>query len=441
MVFSASHSEEEPDENKFLNYRSSIALVIANTIGTGIFTTSGFALSDLGNRGFVMLAWLTGGIYALAGVTVYADLARKYPETGGEYLLLRHLVHPALGTVAGWISLIAGFTSPISAAALGAELYFLRITGTSSNAPWMASGLIIALGAIHAFAPQKGVVLQNFAVLIKIVCMLVFIGFGAPVVAAEIWQPSERSIADLSPLAFAVSLTWISYAYSGWNAAVYVAGDVKGGGQVVERALYAGTLLVIALYLGVSAVILYGAPVDQLRGVAESGAVAARALGGPKAEQALSALIGLALVTSASSMLVCGPRVYAQMAKGGVLPRVLAKLTGIHPRIASLTQASLCLIVIWVAQLREILEFVGVTLSLSAGAVVAGWLKEELKTKPSEFRFFELAAAVFFLIVTVGIVISSLLLRPMSVIASTGLILIGLVAHVIGNRRSNLIHP
>ena len=122
---------EDRGRRALLGYRGAIALVIANTIGTGVFTTSGFALADLGEPAFVMLAWLVGGVYALAGVTVYADLAIKYPESGGEYAFLRNTLHPALGTVAGWISLVAGFTAPIAAAALGAELYLSRALGVA----------------------------------------------------------------------------------------------------------------------------------------------------------------------------------------------------------------------------------------------------------------------------------------------------------------------
>ena len=173
-------------------------------------------------------------------------------------------------TVAGWISLVAGFAAPIAAAALGAELYFSRVLGLNLGAPSIATAIVFGLGLLHAAAPEKGVTFQNVAVLIKVSVIIAFIAFCAPATVAEIAAAPPPSAGTFSLLAFAGSLVWISYAYSGWNAAVYVTREVDGGCATVKRALYAGTLLVIALYIGVSAVILYGAPQEELRGVAES---------------------------------------------------------------------------------------------------------------------------------------------------------------------------
>lgn len=426
-------THEPAPRERLLDERGAIALVVANTIGTGVFTTTGFALADLGAPGLVLAAWLIGGLYALAGVAIYADLAARYPQSGGEYAFLRHTLHPALGTAAGWVSLVAGFTSPIAAAALGAQLYFARVVSAPSTAPWVASLLIVGLGLTHAFAPRAGVQLQNVAVAIKVLAIAIFIAFGAPHVVRGIGGAAAPGGAPFSLLAFGGSLVWISYAYSGWNAAVYVTSDVEGGGAAVRRALYAGTVLVIALYLGVSAAILYSAPIDALAGVAESGAVAARALGGVQAERGLSALIALALVTSASSMLISGPRVYAQMARDGALPAIFGRLHGDHPRTAILAQAAVCLVVIWSAGLRDLLEFVGVTLSLSAAAVVVGWLKQEF-ARPSRPRSTLLGAAIIFLAATAAIAVAAVVMRPGSALAALILVAFGLCAHYAGAR-------
>lgn len=417
-----------------LDYRGAIALVIANTIGTGVFTTSGFALADLGSPAYVMLAWLVGGIYALCGVAIYADLAARFPQSGGEYAFLRETLHPALGTVSGWISLVAGFTSPIAAAALGAQLYLARVIAINTSIPWVATLLILLLGVLHAVTPKVGVRFQNLAVLIKVIAIVVFIVFAVPHVSDAIVAAPVIEANNFSLIAFAGSLVWISFAYSGWNAAVYVTNEVDGGGATVKRALYTGTGLVIVLYLGVSAVILYGAPPLEIRGVAESGAAAARALGGVDAEQALSGLIALALVTSASSMLLSGPRVYAQMAKDGALPKFMGHLHGEHPRIAVLAQTLFCVMVVWSAGLRELLEFTGVMLSLSAGAVVIGWLKQQFDNPAPSFRYFQLIAAFIFLAATIGIAVAALTMRPGSALAAVVLIGFGLLVHYGANR-------
>lgn len=426
-----------PKTAALLDYRGAIALVIANTIGTGVFTTSGFALADLGSPALVMLAWLIGGVYALCGVAIYADLAERFPQSGGEYAFLRHTLHPALGTVAGWVSLVAGFTLPIAAAALGAQLYLSRVFPIHLDKPWIATILVLFLGVLHAAVPKTGVRFQNHAVFIKVLAILVFIAFGLPhVTQAIITAPTSAPASNsFSIITFAGSLVWISFAYSGWNAAVYVTSEIEGGGATVKRALYTGTLLVIVLYLGVSAVILYSTPQVELLGVTESGAAAARALGGVAAEQALSTLIALALVTSASSMLLSGPRVYTQMARDGVLPAILGRLHGEHPRIALLAQAALCLVVVWSAGLRDLLEFAGVMLSICAGAVIIGWLRQECIAPAKTLRIFHLCAALIFLTATLGIAISALIMHPHSILAAIALICLGLAAHYWGRRK------
>src|SRR3974377_801627 len=239
---------KSPHKSRLLNYRSAIALVIANTIGTGVFTTSGFALADLGDPAFVMLAWLVGGLYALAGVIIYSELANRYPESGGEYIFLRNCLHPALGTAVGWVSLVAGFTVPIAVAALGAQLFLYRVVGVTTEVPSISTAAVVGLGVLHALMPKKGVSFQNLAVLIKVCVITAFIAFGGiAAVATAVVRPTPVA-STFSPLTFAGSLVWISYAYSGWNAAVYVTGEVEGGGVVVGRALFAGTVLVFFLF-------------------------------------------------------------------------------------------------------------------------------------------------------------------------------------------------
>lgn len=419
---------------KLLDYRGAIALVIANTIGTGVFTTSGFALADLGSPEYVMLAWFVGGLYALSGVVIYSDLATYYPHTGGEYVYLRNSLHPALGTVAGWVSLVAGFTSPIAAAALGAQMYWSRVVSVEFVDPWVASAIVVLLGCVHAISPNWGVRLQNYVVLIKVIVILVFIGFGASVMS----QSGETTFrlsqdTDFPLVAFAGSMVWISFAYSGWNAAVYVTSEVEGGGHAVKKALYIGTLIVTFLYLGVSAVILYGAPSADLIGVAESGAAAAKALGGLNAEKALSALITLALITSVSSMLISGPRVYAQMARDGALPSWIASLQGEHPVMAVMLQTFLSLLLIFSVSLRQLLEFSGVMLSLSAGVVVIAWFRLVFRGQ-IKAKFLRMLIAAVFLFATLGIAVASYLMRPSSIYATLCLVFFGLLVHVIVER-------
>jgi amino acid transporter len=422
---------------KLLGLGSAVALVLANTIGSGVFVTSGFALGDLGSREWVLIAWVIGGIYALSGVAIYADLSRRFPKSGGEYALLEALIGPVTGVAAGWVSLIAGFTTPIAAAALSAQLYLEGALGTGEHRPWIATALIFAVAALHAWLPRGGLLLQNTGVTLKSAIIFAFIVLGAWAISGNRMETSS-SITAPAITTLAGSLMWISYAYSGWNAAIYVVEDVGGGGKSVQRALYIGTALVMVLYVGVSAVILFSAPIAQLRGIPNAGAIAASALGGPRFSTWLSAVISLALFTSVSSMTMTGPRVYARMAKDGTLPKFFAATSTSEdgspqpPRFAIFAQAAASAILVWLSGLRGLLEFAGVTLALSAGAVVAGWLYAEIRAKTK--RPLLLVCGVTFVTLTAAVARASFAMRRESAIATVAMLALAFVVAKVTER-------
>jgi amino acid transporter len=351
---------------------SAVSLVIANMIGAGVFTTSGFALADLGRPEPVLLAWLVGGALAMCGALSYGALARRIPESGGEYTFLTRTVHPLAGFLAGWVSLLAGFTAPIAVAALGLAAYLADSFGLLQRPEWVGTIGILAASLMHGLRLREGVVLQNLAVTLKVLAIGALIGIGLRVVPVETMRPSAEWIA-VQPTAFAVTIVWISFAYSGWNAAVYVAGEVRDPDRNLPRSLCLGTGVVAALYLGLNAVFLYAAPAGELAGRAEVGAVAAEALGGMGLRRLISGLVALALFTSISSMLMAGPRVYARMAEDGLFPRLLMRGTEV-PTAAVALQAGLAVAVVWASRLSALLGYAGFTLGLSAAATVGGLL-------------------------------------------------------------------
>jgi amino acid transporter len=206
-----------------LGLASLVSLVVANMIGAGVFTTSGFALADLGSPNRVMAAWAVGGIIALCGAVSYGGLVRHVTESGGEYLFLSRLVHPVAGFIAGWVSLLAGFTGAIAFAALAFETYLLPVPP-----PWLPPGglavaVVVAGALLHGFRVGPGALAQNIVVAIKTLLIVLFLG-------AALWLAPAAAGRDTAPLAanfdlpaFAGSLVWISLSYSGFNAAVYVA--------------------------------------------------------------------------------------------------------------------------------------------------------------------------------------------------------------------------
>ena len=348
-------------------------------IGAGVFTTSGFALADLGSPGRVLFAWALGGVAAACGALCYGALARALPESGGEYTYLARTLHPLAGFLAGWVSLLAGFSAPIAIAALGLQAYLGSSLSIGGDARWIASAAILAAGLLHGLKLTPGVVAQNATVALKLALIAVFVVLGA-------WRlpghaPVQAPARDFELGALAVSLVWISFAYSGWNGAVYVGGEVRDPARNLPRALLFGTGIVTLAYLALNAVFVYAAPLATLAGKAEVGALAAEALGGPGLRRFLTAIVALALFTSVLSFVMAGPRVYAKMAEDGLFPRAFA-FTGELPRLALALQVAAALLLVWLSELRALIGTVGFTLGLSAAATVVGLVRLRLREGP-----------------------------------------------------------
>lgn len=335
-------------------------------IGTGVFTTSGFLLADLKSPWPVLAAWTVGGMLAALGAICYGALARRVPESGGEYTFLSRTLHPAAGFLAGWVSLLVGFSAPLAAAALGFGEYLRPWSGGLSPRV-MGTLLVLVFAALHAAHVRRGALAQNWIVLVKGLFIVALIGYGLTHLPA----PMATTRGPVDWPAFAVSLVWVSFAYSGWNAAVYIGGEVRDAERNLPQALLWGTGIVTALYLGLNAVFVFSAPVDALAGKLDIGRVAAEALGGPHCGMAVSGLVALALLTSVSSLTMAGPRVYARMAAEGNLPNWLATTAG-PPRAAILFQTLIALALLWSAAYEQLLTFIGFTLGISAAATVAG---------------------------------------------------------------------
>ena len=352
-----------------LELTSATALVVANMIGAGVFTTSGFLLEDLGSPLYVLLAWAVGGLQAALGALCYGALARRIPESGGEYLFLSRALHPAAGYVAGWLSLFVGFSAPLAAAAFAFGAYARPWFGGAPPA-LAGTALILAFAAVHAVEVRRGAQVQNGAVLLKVALIVAFVAYAFTRTSGF---PVDSS-APFPLAAFGVSLIWISFSYSGWNAAVYVGGEIREPERTIPRSLILGTAIVTVLYLALNAVFVLSAPAADLAGKLEVGRIAARAIGGAALEEAVAGLIALVLLSSVSSLVMAGPRVYAQMAADGYLPGRLAVASG-PPRAAIAVQAGLALFFLWSATFEALLTWIGFTLSLSTAAAVAALIR------------------------------------------------------------------
>ncbi len=352
------------------------ALVVANMIGAGVFTTSGFALGDLGSPLRVLAAWFIGGLLALCGAMSYGALARLVPASGGEYLYLSRNLHPRAGFIAGWVSLLAGFVGAIAYAAITFSVYVAPMSSDSAASQWIATSVIAVAAMLHAFRLRQGAWVQNLAVALKLILIGGFCAFAVGVVGFDDWQGLNEmdGRAELVPpfsiAAFALTLMWISFSYSGFNAAVYIAGEVPVAKKLVPRGLLLGTFVTMLVYLALNAVFVLAAPYGAIAFQEDVAAAAAQAIGGDRLAIAVRVVIAIALFTSVSAMTMVGPRVYAKMADDGLMPRAL-KLKGETPMLSVLMQSALAIVVVWIAGLRELLSYLGFTLALCTAATVA----------------------------------------------------------------------
>jgi amino acid transporter len=360
-----------PTNARTLGFFSLVCLIIANMVGAGVFTTSGFALGDLGSANRVMAAWVVGGLIALCGALSYGGLVRRMTESGGEYLFLSRVIHPVAGFIAGWVSLLAGFTGAIAFAARAFETYAFPTPPEWLPSGAAAAAMVAVAAALHGVRVQAGAVSQNLVVVFKVVMIAGFLAFAAVVALTQGAAPTPPAAMPFSLAAFAGSLGWISLSYSGFNAAVYVAGEAKDAQRNAPRALWVGTAVVTVLYIALNAAFVYLPPFEAVVGKEDVAAAAAQAIGGPTVALSIRVITVVALISSVFSLIMAGPRVYARMADDGVFPSFFRFGGEGAPTAAIIGQAVLAIVVILMSDLRGLLSYLGFTLSISAALSVA----------------------------------------------------------------------
>jgi APA family basic amino acid/polyamine antiporter len=312
---------------------SAIAIVVANMVGTGIFTTSGFILQEVGSPAALLLSWMIGGAFALCGALCYGELGARYPQAGGEYVYLREAFGKPVAFLSGWISLIVGFSAPIAAAAIAFATYLLKTVGapggpdhtvelfgapvlTVSLPVMLAIAVVLLISALHGHSLRAGSRVQNLLTLFKIALVVGFVVAGLLSSQGATGHFSGSfSAGTLLDGKFAVALIFISFAYSGWNAAAYLGGEIKRPSRNIPLAMLTGTLIVTALYLLLNLVYVYALPADEMKGVMEVAAAAGARLFGPGIGRWLNGAIALGLLSVLSAMILAGPRVYYAMSR------------------------------------------------------------------------------------------------------------------------------
>lgn len=367
-------------------------IVIANMIGAGIFTTSGLLMSGLSNPWLLIALWVVGGIIALCGALAYAELGAAMPRAGGEYVFLSHLYSPLFGFLSGWVSFVAGFSAPIAASAIGFSEYLFRafpqLAQVESNGfLWgqhldkiLAIAIILLFTLVHLRGLEFGTRIQNYLTIMKIVLIAVLIMAGLTLGKGDYTHFEQGSPVDFnfgSIKTMGLSLMWILFAYSGWNASTYIGSEIKHPERNIPRSLLYGTGIVMLLYVLLNIVYVYAIPPEQMKGVISIGGLTVKNLFGSSMEFTFSLLIAFALFSSLSAFIIIGPRVYYSMAKDGYFFQFVAK---IHPRYhvpsaAILMQAAIAIVMVLSGTFDQILTYMGFSLGLFPLLAVAGVFK------------------------------------------------------------------
>lgn len=386
---------------------SGMGMVIANMIGAGVFLSTGFMAQDL-NPKQILLAWAIGAFLALSGARAYAEIARIVPRSGGEYRYLSTLIHPALGYLAGWASLLLGFSAPIAIDAVAAGA-FANTLDHSIDQKLFAALIIIMITGMHAIGLRFSVAAQNVLVSIKIVLVVGFVaaGIAGGHNAWPAWQPpSQPSGFPLGP--FMQNLFYIAFAFSGWNAAVYAASEFKNPKRDVPRAMLLGCAMVGLLYLFVNWVFVANLTPEQCKVVftyetarVTLGHLIMKTIVGNVGAACMSILAIIAFISAVSAMTFLGPRVYSAMARDGYLPRMLQGKEGKPPIGAVILQGAIAMFLVFAYQLQQILNNVGAILTLFSALTVFSlfWVRFRKKDLPRP-AFAALVAGLFYLLLS-----------------------------------------
>ncbi len=351
---------------KHITFYSASAIVIANMIGTGVFTSLGFQLLGLSSSLSLILLWVVGGIVALCGALVYGELGAAMPKSGGEFNYLSKLYHPSVGFASGWVSSTVGFAAPVALAAMTLGKYSSDVI-PDINAKYLAICVVFFITLIHMLYLEKGIGFQNVTTTIKVLLVLAFIVCGFFIESPQKldFKLDQNSIDEILSNSFAVSLIFVSYAYSGWNASAYLTGEMINPKKDLPKSLLFGTAIVMALYVLLNYVFLYTAPTSEMVGKVDVGYVSAEHIFNRTGANIMSWVISLLLVSSISAMVIAGPRVSQSM---GEESKILAFLghknhKGI-PLYAIITQSAISIVLIITSSFEEVLTFVGFSLSL-----------------------------------------------------------------------------
>jgi APA family basic amino acid/polyamine antiporter len=423
-----------------IGFVTACSIVIANIIGTGIFTSLGFQLIDIQSGFALLMLWVVGGIAALCGALCYGELAAVLPRSGGEYHFLSQIYHPAVGFMAGFVSATVGFAAPVALAAMAFGEYFNGVFGVGS--PFVFSFLVVwIVTAFHLGNLQVGSAFQNVSTLVKLLLIGALIGVGLFVPSKQpiSFLPEAGDKASMLSGAFAVGLVYVMYSYSGWNAASYITSEIKRPEKNVPRSLLGGTSIVIVIYVLLNAVFLATTPAEELKGQLQVALIAGKHIFGENGGRSAGAVICLGLVAAISSMTWIGPRVTMSIGEDHWLLRPLGRKNkhGI-PTNAILLQSLIVNLLLLTQSFADVVRYTQFSLLLCSllavlGVIVLRFTRPEL-ARPYRVWLYPIPPVLFSLI-TIWMMFYLLRSHTLESLAGLGTALLGLLLYFCAGKR------
>jgi APA family basic amino acid/polyamine antiporter len=444
MTISGTGSAALPDRllagGSTVSVRVATAIVVADMIGVGVFTSLGFQVKDIPSGFSILLLWTIGGLVALCGVFSYSELGAMFPRSSGEYNFLTRAYHPAFGFLAGWVSATVGFAAPVALAAMAFGEYGKSVLpgasplGLAMAAVWLVS-IVQLCGLRHSSS------FQLIATMLKVVLIVAFLiaGVVAGTPQPVSFAPSAGDFVHITSAPFAIGLVFVMYSFSGWNAATYIIGEMKLPQQNLPRALLSGTLIVLVLYVALNAVFLHTTPIDKLSGQLDVARIAGTFIFGDIGGRIVGAMICIGLISSISAMMWIGPRVMMTMGEDIPALRVFARKSGNGaPAYAILFQLAVASLLLFTRSFEFVLDFIQSGLLFCSFFTVLGVIKLRI-TRPDLPRPYRAwgypITPVVFLLVTGFMMYYLLLERPLQSLLGILIMVSGLLIYAVFRNR------
>jgi len=429
-----------PGPRRTVGFFTACGIVIANIIGTGVFTSLGFQVADIQSGFALLMLWIVGGIAALCGALCYGELSAALPRSGGEYHFLSEIYHPSVGFMAGFVSATVGFAAPIALAAIAFGKYFQGVFNFGS--PIVLSFVLVWITALFHFGNLRlGSAFQNLWTIVKLLLIAALIGAGLLVQTKQpiTFLPEAADTMSIFSGAFAVSLVYVMYSYSGWNASSYIIGEVKDPERNVPRSLLVGTIIVMAAYVLLNAVFLATTPEAELRGQLEVGLIAGKHIFGDQGGRIVGAVICLGLISAISSMTWIGPRVTMSMGEDHWLLRLLGRKNSAGvPANAVLVQLLIVNLLLLTRSFELVIVYIQFALLLCSLLTVIGVVALRI-TRPHISRPYRVwlypVPPIIFAAITIWMMIYLLRSKTTESVAGLGTAIAGLLLYFCTRKR------